>query len=125
MRRRRLVLSALIVLGIALQVLVAVRLVRPGVPTYVGLVATLVLVIGVGVDAVRLNPLELHIAQRYLRSRRASRLLSLITVIAVGGVTVGAMALVAVLGVMNGLQEHLRDTILLPHPPLPAPPPPT
>src|SRR5260370_24613705 len=116
MRRRRLVGSALIVLGITLQVLVAVRLVRPGVPTYVGLVATLVLVIGVGVDAVRLNPLELYIAQRYLRSRRASRLLSLITVIAVGGGTVGVLALVVVLGGMNGLQEDLRDKILIANP---------
>jgi lipoprotein-releasing system permease protein len=116
MRRRRLVLSALVTLGIALQVLVAVRVVRPGVPTYVALVATLVLIIGVAVDAVRLNPLELHIAVRYLRSRRSSRLLSLITVIAVGGVTVGVMALVVVLGVMNGLQADLRDKILIANP---------
>ena len=59
---------------------------------------------------------ELHIALRYLRSRRASRLLSLITVIAVGGVTVGVMALVVVLGVMNGLQADLRDKILVANP---------
>jgi lipoprotein-releasing system permease protein len=59
---------------------------------------------------------ELHIALRYLRSRRTSRLLSLITVIAVGGVTVGVMALVVVLGVMNGLQADLRDKILVANP---------
>src|SRR5437870_13269062 len=59
---------------------------------------------------------ELHIALRYLRSRRASRLLSLITVIAVWGVTVGVMALVVVLGVMNGLQADLRDKILVANP---------
>src|SRR3989441_6454339 len=59
---------------------------------------------------------ELHVALRYLRSRRASRLLSLITVIAVGGVTVGVMALVVVLGVMNGLQTDLRDKILVANP---------
>src|SRR5256885_1822222 len=59
---------------------------------------------------------ELHIALRYLRSRRASRLLSLITVIAVGGVAVGVMALVVVLGVMNGLQADLRDKILVANP---------
>src|SRR3989442_13880721 len=59
---------------------------------------------------------ELHIALRYLRSRRSSRLLSLITVIAVGGVTVGGMALVVVLGVMNGLQADLRDKILVANP---------
>ncbi len=60
--------------------------------------------------------LESHLAVRYLRSRRVSRLLSLITVIAVGGVTVGVMALVIVLGVMNGLQADLRDKILVASP---------
>src|SRR5690349_25163679 len=60
--------------------------------------------------------LDLRVAMRYLRSRRSSRLLSLITVIAVGGVTVGVMALVVVLGVMNGLQEDLRDKILVANP---------
>ncbi len=63
-----------------------------------------------------ISRLELRIALRYLRSRRASRLLSLITVIAVGGVTVGVMALVVVLGVMNGLQEDLRNKILVANP---------
>jgi len=60
--------------------------------------------------------LEATVALRYLKSRRASRLLSLITVIAVGGVTVGVMALVIVLGVMNGLQADLRDKILVASP---------
>jgi len=60
--------------------------------------------------------LDRRIALRYLRSRRSSRLLSLITVIAVGGVTVGVMALVVVLGVMNGLQADLRDKILVANP---------
>jgi lipoprotein-releasing system permease protein len=62
------------------------------------------------------SALESRIALRYLRSRRSSRLLSLITVIAVGGVTVGVMALVVVLGVMNGLQADLRDKILVANP---------
>jgi lipoprotein-releasing system permease protein len=60
--------------------------------------------------------LDLRVAMRYLRSRRSSRLLSLITVIAVGGVTVGVMALVIVLGVMNGLQNDLREKILVVNP---------
>src|SRR5438445_658894 len=64
----------------------------------------------------RPSSLEGWIALRYLRSRRSSRLLSLITVIAVGGVTVGVMALVVVLGVMNGLQTDLRDKILVANP---------
>ncbi|HWC74269.1 MAG TPA: FtsX-like permease family protein [Gemmatimonadales bacterium] len=62
------------------------------------------------------NWLDLRIAMRYLRSRRSSRLLSLITVIAVGGVTVGVMALVIVLGVMNGMQNDLREKILVVNP---------
>jgi lipoprotein-releasing system permease protein len=60
--------------------------------------------------------LDLHVAMRYLRSRRSSRLLSLITVIAVGGVTIGVMALVIVLGVMNGMQNDLREKILVVNP---------
>ena len=64
----------------------------------------------------RPSSLEAQIALRYLQSRRSSRLLSLITVIAVGGVTVGVMALVVVLGVMNGLQADLRDKILVANP---------
>jgi len=63
-----------------------------------------------------MSVLELRIAARYLKSRRASRLVSLITLIAVGGVTVGVMALVVVLGVMNGLQADLRDKILVASP---------
>lgn len=63
-----------------------------------------------------ISRLELQIALRYLRSRRSSGLLSLITVIAVGGVTVGVMALVIVLGVMNGLQGDLREKILVASP---------
>jgi lipoprotein-releasing system permease protein len=62
------------------------------------------------------SALERQIALRYLRSRRSSRLLSLISVIAVGGVTVGVMALVVVLGVMNGLQTDLREKILVANP---------
>jgi lipoprotein-releasing system permease protein len=60
--------------------------------------------------------LESRLALRYLKSRGLSRLVSLITVIAVGGVTVGVMALVIVLGVMNGLQADLRDKILVASP---------
>ncbi len=63
-----------------------------------------------------ISRLELGIALRYLKSRRASRLLSLITVIAVGGITVGVATLVIVLGVMNGLQNDLREKILVVNP---------
>src|SRR5438105_11753534 len=60
-----------------------------------------------------LTRLELAIAWRYLRSRRGSRLLSLITIIAIGGVVVGVSALILIMGVMNGLQRDLRDKILV------------
>ena len=61
--------------------------------------------------------LEWRIARRYLRSRRGSRSsLSLITLIAIGGVAVGVMALIVVLGVMNGLRDDLRERILVANP---------
>jgi len=57
--------------------------------------------------------LELQIASRYLRSRRGSKLLSLISIIAIGGVLVGVSALIIIIGVMNGLQHDLREKILV------------
>ena len=62
--------------------------------------------------------LEAAIAWRYLRSRKGPRLLSLISVIAMGGVVVGVSALILVLGVMTGLQQDLRDKILIGSPDL-------
>ncbi|HEY2850959.1 MAG TPA: ABC transporter permease, partial [Gemmatimonadaceae bacterium] len=60
-----------------------------------------------------LTRLETEIAWRYLRSRRGSRLLSFITVIAIGGIVVGVSALIVIIGVMNGLQTDLREKILV------------
>jgi lipoprotein-releasing system permease protein len=60
-----------------------------------------------------MTKLELQIAWRYLRSRRGSKLLSLISIIAIGGVTVGVSALIVIIGVMNGLQHDLREKILV------------
>ena len=65
-----------------------------------------------------MTKLELSIAWRYLRSRRGSRLLSLISVIAIGGVIVGVSALIVIIGVMNGLQNDLREKILIGSPDL-------
>src|SRR6476659_962348 len=62
------------------------------------------------------RPLEWRIARRYLRGRRSSRTASLNTVIATGGVAVGVTALIVVLGVMNGLQDDLRQRILVANP---------
>ncbi len=60
-----------------------------------------------------MSRLEFAIAWRYLRSRRGSRLLSLISVIAIGGVVIGVSALIVIMGVMTGLQNDLRDKILI------------
>lgn len=56
--------------------------------------------------------LEWFIARRYLASRRGAQFLSLITLIAIGGVFVGVMALIVVTAVMSGLQDDLREKIL-------------
>ena len=56
--------------------------------------------------------LDWYIARRYLASRKRGRLLSLITWIALGGVTVGVTALIVVIAVMTGMQEDLRAKIL-------------
>jgi len=63
-----------------------------------------------------MSRLDFRLAARYLKSRRSSRMVSMITLIATGGVTVGVMALVVVVGVMNGLQTELRDKILVASP---------
>jgi lipoprotein-releasing system permease protein len=60
-----------------------------------------------------MTKLETAIAWRYLRSRRGSKLLSFISVIAIGGVLVGVSALIVIIGVMNGLQRDLREKILV------------
>ncbi len=55
---------------------------------------------------------ELFLASRYLSARSQSRFLNLITVIAIGGICVGVMALIVVIGVMSGLQRAVREGIL-------------
>jgi lipoprotein-releasing system permease protein len=59
---------------------------------------------------------EWWVASRYLRSRRTSRFVSLVTFIATGGVALGVMALIVVIGVMSGLQNDLREKILVANP---------
>ncbi len=56
--------------------------------------------------------LQWRISRRYLSSSRGRGFLSLLTLIAIGGVAVGVMALIVVIGVMSGLQEDLREKIL-------------
>ena len=52
------------------------------------------------------------VASRYLRAKGRSRFRALITVLAVGGVTVGVAAAITVLGVMNGFTKEVRDRIV-------------
>ena len=59
-----------------------------------------------------MSRLEFAIAWRYLRSRRGSKLVSLVSLIAILGVTVGVSALVATVAVMNGLRNDIRDKLL-------------
>jgi lipoprotein-releasing system permease protein len=56
--------------------------------------------------------LQWYIARRYLGSRKKGRFLSLITLIAVGGVALGVTALITVIAVMTGLQQDLQAKIL-------------
>ena len=52
------------------------------------------------------------VASRYLRAKGRSRFRTLITGLAVGGVTVGVAAAIIVLGVMNGFTREVRDRIV-------------
>ena len=56
--------------------------------------------------------LSWYIARHYLGAGRRRGLLSLITWIALGGVTVGVTALIVVIAVMTGMQKDLRAKIL-------------
>ena len=52
------------------------------------------------------------IARHYLKAGRGKALLSLITWIALGGITLGVAALITVVSVMSGMQGELRSKIL-------------
>ncbi|MFO7893541.1 MAG: FtsX-like permease family protein [Longimicrobiales bacterium] len=56
--------------------------------------------------------LSWFVARRYLASRRKGIFVSLITMIAVGGVVVGVAALITVIAVMTGLQQDLQAKIV-------------
>ena len=56
--------------------------------------------------------LNWFIARHYLKAGRGKALLSLITWIALGGITLGVAALIVVIAVMSGMQTQLRSKIL-------------
>ncbi|HWR90183.1 MAG TPA: lipoprotein-releasing ABC transporter permease subunit [Dissulfurispiraceae bacterium] len=57
-------------------------------------------------------PYQLLIALRYLKAKKRHRGVSFNTVVSVGGVAVGVMALLVVLSVMSGFHEDLQKKIL-------------
>lgn len=58
------------------------------------------------------KPLILYIGLRYTRAKRRTRFISFITLTSVLGIALGVTALIAVLSVMNGFEEELRERIL-------------
>jgi lipoprotein-releasing system permease protein len=55
---------------------------------------------------------EFIVGLRYLKSRRRQTFISLITIISIGGVTLGVMVLIVVLAVMSGFETTLKEKIL-------------
>lgn len=59
-----------------------------------------------------LQPVELAIAMRYLRSKNKNRFISFISLISVAGIGIAVAVLIVVLSVMNGFEYEVRDKIL-------------
>jgi lipoprotein-releasing system permease protein len=57
-------------------------------------------------------PFELYVALRYLTARRKQTLVSVVSLIAVAGVTVGVMALIIALALMTGFSSDIQGKIL-------------
>ncbi len=58
------------------------------------------------------KPYELFIGLRYLRAKRRNHFISIISLISIIGISLGVMALITVLSVMNGFEDELRNRIL-------------
>jgi len=59
-----------------------------------------------------IRPFELAIGLRYVRARRRSHFISLISLISIAGIALGITALITTLSVMNGFGKELRARIL-------------
>lgn len=57
-------------------------------------------------------PVELFIGLRYTRAKRRNHFISFISMISMLGITLGVMALIVVLSVMNGFEQELKGRIL-------------
>jgi len=79
------------------------------IPIYIDLTRTKV--------GISLNLISLKIALRYAQARNGSRFLNFITVFSIGGITLGVIALIVVMSVMNGFEGQLKQRILgaVPH----------
>jgi lipoprotein-releasing system permease protein len=63
-------------------------------------------------SALRALAFEAFVALRYLRSRRKQVMISIVTAIAVGAVSVGVAALIVVMALMTGFREDMQARIL-------------
>lgn len=59
-----------------------------------------------------MKKLELFVGTRYFRSKKSNKFISVITGISFFGITIGVMAIITVLSVMNGFQNTIRDKII-------------
>jgi lipoprotein-releasing system permease protein len=57
-------------------------------------------------------PYQLFISLRYLKSRRKQKFISITTIISIGGIALGVLALIVVLAVMSGFNLDIREKIL-------------
>ena len=62
-------------------------------------------------------PLSLFIGLRYTKSKRNNKFVSFVSLFSTGGITLGVLALITVLSVMNGFESELKTRILgaVPH----------
>ena len=58
------------------------------------------------------KPIELFIGLRYTRAKRRNHFISFISLTSMLGITLGVMALITVLSVMNGFEKEVRERIL-------------
>jgi lipoprotein-releasing system permease protein len=58
------------------------------------------------------SPFEIFLGLRYLRSKRQSVAISVLTLLSIIGVAIGVMALIVVLSVMNGFDQELQSKIV-------------
>ncbi|MFQ3175324.1 MAG: lipoprotein-releasing system permease protein, partial [Psychromonas sp.] len=62
-------------------------------------------------------PLSVFIGLRYTKSKRNNKFISFVSFFSTGGITLGVLALITVLSVMNGFENELKVRILgaIPH----------